>query len=67
MKEKICEFWNYCKHCAFEKLSEYETPCCDCLEQPVNEDSHKPVKFVAKKDGGKINGQRGKSKKSSRQ
>lgn len=29
-----------CKHCLAEESAE---PCCDCLNQPVNVDSHKPV------------------------
>ena len=32
------------------KLAEHEDPCHDCLNEPVNDDSRKPVMF---KDGGK--------------
>lgn len=51
-------FGEYCNKCVFLELSESEDPCWDCLKQPVNEHSHKPVRFVEdqnkkekKKDG----------------
>lgn len=38
----------YCKNCKHEKLEEYEDPCHDCLNEPVNVYSHKPVNFEEK-------------------
>lgn len=36
------EFDQYCKTCQYEKLAETDAPCDECLEHPVNTDSHKP-------------------------
>lgn len=38
-------FGEYCKSCKHEKLTESEQPCYDCLNEPVNLYSHKPVKY----------------------
>lgn len=38
----------YCKNCKHEKLKEYDDPCHDCLNEPVNVYSHKPVYFEEK-------------------
>ena len=38
-------FYEYCKLCKHSKLSEDEEPCCECLLEPVNLNSHKPVHF----------------------
>ena len=32
----------------FEKLTEQEKPCWDCLDEPVNIDSEKPLYFKEK-------------------
>lgn len=42
---KIVHFENYCNKCKYEKRKEEEEPCRECLDTPVNEDSHRPVKF----------------------
>ena len=42
-------FDEFCSQCAFEENLESEKPCDECLEEPVNEYSHKPVKFMGKK------------------
>ena len=34
-------FGKYCKSCKHEKLEENEPPCDECLEHPVNLNSHK--------------------------
>lgn len=39
----------YCETCKYKDRPETANPCWDCLEQPVNVDSHKPV-FWEKKD-----------------
>lgn len=46
--EKEVYFGEYCKTCKNEKLSEQDDPCYDCLNNPVNEDSHKPVRWEEK-------------------
>ncbi len=35
----------YCEKCKHEKKAETDEPCSECLSNPVNEFSHKPVKF----------------------
>lgn len=47
-KLKEVDFHKYCKKCKHQKKSESEDPCWDCLDQPVNEDSHKPIYFEEK-------------------
>lgn len=42
MKEVF--FGNYCKSCKYWKVPG-ELPCDECLEKPMNEYSHKPVKY----------------------
>lgn len=41
-------FGEYCKTCKWEKLVETEEPCDSCLMEPVNLNSHKPVKYEPK-------------------
>ena len=41
-------FWEYCHRCKHDILNEDEEPCCDCLNEPVNLCSHKPIKFEEK-------------------
>lgn len=38
-------FQEWCPKCEHYKLKECEDPCHDCLNQPVNDDSRKPVMF----------------------
>ena len=47
-KNKIVEFDVWCPKCAFKDLKETEDPCFECLEDPVNEHSHKPTRFKDK-------------------
>ena len=42
-------FDQYCKTCRYEKRSEDKDPCFDCLNEPVNVYSHKPVNYEEKK------------------
>lgn len=39
-------FDKYCKTCQHEKVKEADDPCYDCLNEPVNLNSHKPVKYL---------------------
>jgi hypothetical protein len=49
MSTKEVYFDQYCKSCKhFDKMEE-ENPCNECLEEPVNVDSHKPIKWEEKK------------------
>lgn len=41
-------FDQYCKACKHEKLPETDDPCDECLNEPVNLYSHKPVKWEEK-------------------
>lgn len=43
---KIVYFDQYCKTCEHKKRGEDEQPCRECLSEPTNVDSHKPVKWV---------------------
>lgn len=46
--ERFVDFYKYCKTCKHEKKKENEDPCWDCLNTPTNQDSRKPVEWVAK-------------------
>ena len=41
-------FDQYCKYCKYEKVKDTKQPCDECLENPMNLHSHKPVKFEEK-------------------
>ena len=41
-------FDQYCKTCKHAKKDSYEDPCFECLDNPVNLYSHKPVKWEEK-------------------
>lgn len=45
---KEVNFHEYCSKCIFEKKDQGEDPCNECLYNPGNEDSHKPVNFKEK-------------------
>lgn len=36
-------YGHFCKHCVYEDLDESQDPCDDCLNEPFNMNSHKPV------------------------
>lgn len=38
-------FNQYCSKCKHVAVEEGEDPCHDCLNEPVNQYSHKPVMF----------------------
>ena len=40
-----------CEHCEDEE-NDMNSPCWDCMEFPVNQDSHKPVNWKEKNPGG---------------
>lgn len=46
--EKIVEYDKFCKECLYYKAPECSEICNECLNTPVNIDSHKPVGFKEK-------------------
>lgn len=42
---KLVDFKKYCETCKHKDKKHIEDPCNDCLDQPVNIDSHKPVNY----------------------
>lgn len=38
-------YHQYCKTCKHKDVKNTEEPCNECLSEPVNRYSHKPVKF----------------------
>lgn len=45
---KEVHFNEYCKTCEFKDTKEEDDPCHECLAQPANVYSHKPVKYKKK-------------------
>ena len=41
-------FDQYCKTCEYKNLKESEEPCDECLSNPINEYSHKPINYKEK-------------------
>ena len=41
-------FNQYCKTCKYEETKEDLDPCDECLSEPKNLNSHKPVKWEEK-------------------
>lgn len=39
-------FDQYCKNCVNVKLKDIEDPCNECLTEPVNLNSHKPLNYI---------------------
>ena len=46
--EKEVYFNEYCVSCKHYTDSEDDEPCYDCLSNPVNTNSHKPVNWTTK-------------------
>ena len=42
---KFVDFEKYCKKCEYNNTAESDVPCWECLEQPVNYHSEKPIHF----------------------
>ena len=45
---KEVEFWKYCEKCKNYEVEDVKDPCNDCLDEPVNLHSTKPVYFEEK-------------------
>lgn len=43
--EIIVEFDKYCKTCKHKELEDKYDPCCDCLDNPTNINSRKPIHY----------------------
>lgn len=42
--------WEYCNYCEYKELDQSEDPCHECLENPYNEYSHRPVNYKGSKE-----------------
>jgi hypothetical protein len=49
-RDKFVDFNRYCKICEHYKKNESEDPCWDCLSNPINTNSHKPVNYKVSED-----------------
>ena len=47
---KEVRFDLYCKTCKNEDVKDVEEPCNECLDNPINLYSHKPVKYEEKEN-----------------
>ena len=45
---KEVECWKYCEKCKHYEVEDVKDPCNDCLDEPVNLHSTKPVYFEEK-------------------
>lgn len=45
MSQKEVNFKAWCPHCSYYKLEEVKSPCNECLNQPWNLNSTRPVNF----------------------
>lgn len=41
-------FNQYCSTCKHKDIPDVKDPCNECLDNPMNEHSHKPVKYEEK-------------------
>lgn len=41
-------FHEYCKSCKSRKVANTEEPCNECLGEPINLNTHKPVNYEKK-------------------
>ena len=48
--DMIVEFEKYCETCKYKDVKQHLDPCHECLENPVNINSVKPVKYEEKED-----------------
>lgn len=42
------DFKKYCALCKYKDLKDYEDPCNECFDYPVNEGTRKPMCFEEK-------------------
>lgn len=41
-------FDKYCKTCKHKKLKETDAPCDECVSEPINLQTHRPVRYEEK-------------------
>lgn len=58
MNKHIVKYDKYCSTCMFSKVKDTEDPCDECLNQPVNEDSRRPVNYKEDTNAKKVKGTR---------
>lgn len=46
--EKFVEFDEFCEKCEHKDLEQFKEPCNECLENPVQEGTIKPLNFKEK-------------------
>lgn len=46
--DRIVDFKKYCETCKHKDLDEVKDPCNECLENPVNTNSRKPINYKEK-------------------
>ena len=42
---KLVDFGKYCKTCKHKGIKEFEDPCNECLDEPANVNSERPIKY----------------------
>jgi hypothetical protein len=47
--DKFVDFKKYCALCEHKEKKDWEDPCNECMDYPVNEHTRKPVNFTEKK------------------
>lgn len=46
--ERIVDFKKYCETCKHKDVNEVKDPCDDCLDNPMNTNSRKPMYYEEK-------------------
>lgn len=41
-------FYEYCKTCKYRAVKNVDEPCNECLSEPTNLNTHRPVKYEKK-------------------
>lgn len=44
-REHIVEYDQFCNNCKYKDLPDGAIPCDECLTNPVNTDSRRPIKY----------------------
>lgn len=44
-QNKEVYFSQYCSTCIYKDVNEQDDPCDECMDYPVNENSHKPINY----------------------
>lgn len=47
---KEVHYHAYCNRCKYRELKDDEEPCNECLSEPINLHSHKPIKWEESKN-----------------